>query len=925
MNKIVIAATILGVIFVIAGDRRERRPGNIAPTQLISAAGAWALVFANASALAIAIRDGSLILGCSVAAMLAIALFLFLRDEAAGSSSRETPEALRLVVDDLKQLFGGAPRLGMDSLEAVVVTGNCPGIGVAVRPQGRVIVRVRRDVVQWLERHQQPDRAGVTVISSFARFIVLHELGHVLNGDHRTFRFVRAVLLAHLVWIVGALAAAASFAGNHDATPVAVASSIVVLFAVQSLVARRFIAERERLADWRALQTLAPADVERLLERGGRRRSVPNPTQLEKLMIDLKTQARPGARGGQLFSRLIALVWAEGDDIQRRVKDVAEERFGAAPKPVLWAALIGMQCGLLTMSVSVAVLCVAPPWNRWQLDVAEAIMLVFTTWVVMPAATFCQLRIDPSRVSVRKVKRGSSRVVVGVVFYLAFSAAALALHRFHVRFAIASMPPDLIFFGMLLMAAMLVGMGVWIGATVSGGDGGGELHVVPRSNWVGAYPLLAGMALVLVPLSIAVSYALGLGSFRSWFWFLLTFLSFGAFVASTGMARSTNALLRAIAPMAVLDTPAPVYGFRVFWRDFYVDLSRTTLARATAIAIAIQWVALPFFVVPAGLLMKFMRAVLTAQTTFLTVFIGACGVYALILVIPDRYGAYNGPSARLLDGDRLQLFERLLTGARIAHAKIAERLETALAQWLGNEQFPNAVLPEARAVWPLASLRSLVHIARETGQTAVLARWHDRIERALRAVIVNDAVAVAPGQQPSLHWTVLAAAIVDEADLRDAFAFDRMLDRIEQLLDERLSQGMANLLTDVVAACRLLRAHGRTGPDPQLMRRVAHASSLVSQPSLRQSLAELCELADLTGDAELRVKLGSVIRSRSWEALQLNPRKDVLLLLDCYLAAASLGETDSRQAAAGVLVAELAFRVSEELRAVVDGGTGVRK
>jgi hypothetical protein len=196
----------------------------------------------------------------------------------------------------------------------------------------------------------------------------------------------------------------------------------------------------------------------------------------------------------------------------------------------------------------------------------------------------------------------------------------------------------------------------------------------------------------------------------------------------------------------------------------------------------------------------------------------------------------------------------------------------------------------------------------------VLARWRDRIERTLREVIVHDAVSVAPGQPPSLHWTVLAAAIVDEGDLRDAFAFDRMLDRIEQLLDERLSDGMVNLLSDVVAACRLLRAHGRPGPDPQRMRRVAYGSSLVSKPSLRQSLAELCDLADATGDTDLREKLRSIIRSRSWEALQLNPRNDVLLLLDCYLAGSALGETDSRHAAAGLIVAELAFRVSEELK-----------
>lgn len=87
---------------------------------------------------------------------------------------------------------------------------------------------------------------------------------------------------------------------------------------------------------------------------------------------------------------------------------------------------------------------------------------------------------------------------------------------------------------------------------------------------------------------------------------------------------------------------------------------------------------------------------------------------------------------------------------------------------------------------------------------------------------------------------------------------------------------------------------------------------------MRQSLAELCELADLTGDAGLREKLGAIVRSRSWEALQLNPRKDVLLLLDSYLAAACLGEADPRQAAAAV-IAKVAHQISDELTAIVNG------
>jgi hypothetical protein len=791
---------------------------------------------------------------------------------------------------------------------------------VTVGQQARIVVRVRQDVARWLEGHQQSGGAGAAVIASFARFTVLHELAHVLNGDHRTFRFVRSVLIAHLAWIAGAVAAAVSLVltPGGSATPLVVAASIILMFAAQSLVARRFIAERERLADWRAMQTLPPGDAALLLERRGRRRETPNPTVLEKLMNDLKAQAPPRARGRAL-SRLMALVWPEGDDIHQRSEKAGGDRAGGAPKPVLWAALLGMQCGLFSLSLSLAAMLAVTPWIGLRRDITDAGMLAIMMWITGPAVVFCQMRIDPARMSVRTVKRTSSRVVVGVVYYLAFAASALTLYRFHTRFGVASMPPASTFAVLLIYVAVLVGPCVWVSAGIGIHDGGGELRDTPRSAWVRVFPTLAGMALVLVPLSVAASQWLGLGSFLTGGWVPLMLMSFAGFVASTGMARSTSPALRAIAPMALLDTPSPVYGFRVFWRDFYVDLSRTTMARGAATAMAVHVVAMPFFVLGAALLMHGMRGTLSTRTAFAVTFFGALGVMSLILVIPDRYRAYSGPSARLLDTSRLQVFERLLAAARTANPAAANRLQTSLARWLRNERFPDALLPEPRAVWPLAPLLTLVRLARETGETAVLDRWRGRIEQSLRQIVPNDAVAVAPGQPPSMHWTTLAATIVDEAGLREAFPFERMLDGIETLLDERLEHGTANLHVDMVAACRLLRRHGRTGPDPQRIRRFVLSSSLVSRPLLRQSLAELCELADLTGDAELRERLAPIVRSRSWEGLQLNPRKDVLLLLDCYLAAACLGEMDARQAAAGVIVGELADRVSDELMAVVNG------
>jgi hypothetical protein len=483
------------------------------------------------------------------------------------------------------------------------------------------------------------------------------------------------------------------------------------------------------------------------------------------------------------------------------------------------------------------------------------------------------------------------------------------------------MPPPPFFAVVLIAFGIVVAVCFWVSGMSGVHDGGGELQMTPRSSWVAMFPLLAGMGLVLVPLSVTASEWLGTGSFRTGGWMPLAFMSFAGFVASTGMARSTSRTLRAIAPIALLDTPPPVYGFRLFWRDFYVDLSQTTLARATAAAIGVQLAAMPFFVAGSALLVRAMRSVLGTQTVLVVTFFGGVGVMALILVIPDRYRAYRGPSARLLDTSRLQFFERLLAAARIANPRAADRLKASLARWLRNDRFPDALLPQPEAVWPLAPLLTLIRLARETGEDAALERWRGRIERALRRIVTDDAVAVAPRQSASMYWTVVAAAIVDEAELRHAFPFERMLDRIETLLDRRLARGTANLVADLIAAWQLLRRHGRPEPDAQRVRNAVRSSSLVSRPVLRQSLAELADLANLTGDAELRERLGPIVRSRMWEGLQLNPRKDVLLLLDCYLAAASLGQLDARHAAAGVIVAELAERVSEELVTVVGGTT----
>jgi hypothetical protein len=134
-------------------------------------------------------------------------------------------------------------------------------------------------------------------------------------------------------------------------------------------------------------------------------------------------------------------------------------------------------------------------------------------------------------------------------------------------------------------------------------------------------------------------------------------------------------------------------------------------------------------------------------------------------------------------------------------------------------------------------------------------------------------VSVASGEPPSLFYSTLAAAIIDETGLAGRFPFQRMVDRIGSMLTEQLSGENVNLVADIVAAARLLQTHGRPIPDTATIGRFVRQSTLLSEPMRHQSLVELCELSDLLGDVKERERLAPIVRSRMWEILQLNPRK----------------------------------------------------
>jgi hypothetical protein len=897
-------AAVFAAFAVVIADRPEKRPGNLAPIQLITALGAWALIVVNSVVAGLACVTGSAALAIAPVATILCAAVLFARGAGPERSARSLPDSVDAVIGEIRDLLGGARRLGLHEIDAVL-TGNGPQIGVTVPSRGRVVVRIHESLVPWIDRHR---RRSAATIGSFIRFAVLHELGHILNGDHRTFRFARSVLIAHLWWLLAAPLAVVS--GNAGAIVFATVF-VTLLVTVQSLIARQFIAERERLADWRAMQSLSMEDASRLLRRSGIAfGGGPAPTEAEKLMIDLKAVSGPASRSSY-SSRVIRVLWPEGDNIHQRAEAMAEDRAGAPARPVRWAGLTGFQCGVLATSVAMGIFLVAG-WMQNDMDIWT--LMIPMMWIGGPAVAYCVMRTDPARMSVSGRSHRRIKIETSVTFALAFVSGMVVTDRFAHLLRIPVWVPGLFMTALIVTMPFVICVFAWFAGITVGDSGGGDLRVVPRDRWVGVMPLLAASAIVLIPLNVAVSYRLGLGVG----WVAILFCAFGAYVLSTGMARSTRAFVRALAPVGMLDTPAPVYGFRFFWREFFLDITRVSLVRAVVVALVFQIVVLLLFVVVFAFAMRAVVRLADFSATFVVFFFFGFTLFSLILLIPDRVSGIPRRIIRLIDRNRLELFVALLKSARHADESAGERIRNALALRLPFDRpAMSLLLPDRRSLWMLSSLSTYLRLVRAAGAVGIIDHIQGPIEAALRDVVTDDAVSVAPGEPPSLFYSTLAAAIIDEAGLRGHFPFERMIDRIGAMLGEQLSGENVNLLADVVGAARLLQAHGRTIPDTVTIGRFVQRSTLMSKPVRQQSLVELCELADLLGDEKERERLAPIVRSRMWEILQLNPRKEVLALLDCYLAAVRIGERESMVAsAAGLTIAEIATRTADELTGI---------
>ncbi|HWJ41187.1 MAG TPA: hypothetical protein VNT29_08640, partial [Candidatus Limnocylindrales bacterium] len=493
-------AGIIGVASIVAVivERPDKRPGNLAPIQLISAFGAWSLIVVDSVFAALACIADAPALAIAPVATILCAAITFARSSAGERSARSLPEPLAAVITEIRDLLGGARRLGLDQIDAVLGSSRGPGIGVSTPSRGRVVVRVHESVAAWIDRHLRRGEAGAATIGSFIRFAVLHELGHILNGDHRTYRFTRAVLVAHLWWCASFITAALSWASGSASNArliLAAAAFVALLLAVQSLIARRFIAERERLADWRAMQSLSRSDAARLLRRSGiRRGGRDGPTEIEKLMIDLKAQPGPAGRTSFL-SRATSVIWPEGDSVHHRAEALARERAGAPPRPVQWAMLTALQCGVLATTVATGIFLVI---GAAQTETTVYVYMTAISWIAGPGGVYAAFRIDPARLSVGAQIPTRKRLGIGCVFFLTLLFVVLITNRLVYSISAAAFVPADLLLSTLMPTAVVIAFSSVAGELIRN-DRGGELLVAPRAQRTAVASFFAAVTVVFVP------------------------------------------------------------------------------------------------------------------------------------------------------------------------------------------------------------------------------------------------------------------------------------------------------------------------------------------------------------------------------------------------------------------------------------------
>jgi Zn-dependent protease with chaperone function len=872
------AVFFIGLVCIVAAigitGFPRRQPDTLAPIQLITLTGVAALMLLHVAA-AVATTYWWMTLPRGAVAGFAL-LYLIATTFGAVTACvillrsrlrpRRAPPAavdawLRTEADTLEQIARG----GHGIEEVVLYGGSADGTEIeAIRTSNGAAVRVGSRLPETLARFSRHPAGGPRRVRTLIRFILLHELGHLLNGDHLAYHVARATLLAQLWYLLPLtglqplLAMSVTRGASREELAaigsmgfLLLATAIMVFF--QRLVATRFAAARERLADWRATVTLTAEDRKHLL------RALPDDSPfLEKALTALAVRPKASSWTG-----LLTLTWPPAESIASRVAQLTSGQSKGRHEPYSWSALAAVNVAALVVLVTSLA---APLVSAWGKSAAQQVALTIAVVLAAVPAAILVGRAERTELVTPVQSPMDLRIGTAGVYVIVQALGAIAGYL-----VVRTVPPlsprqfttagTVIVMVTLVVAgvAFLAGTMIDLGLTVLRQSGEVTIKVIP---------FLLGLS-AFYPFSVLLEHALG--SQESWRGGLLL-PTFAVSILGTVALQSRHAFLRRVSPLG-MHGGSSIMRVRLLMTDVLADLEdierRRLFCRLTLMLMA-QTVMAFLFVAAVVVLLSGDSPDQAAAATFTLGFFVMCAV----AVWPKKKSA---PPTRI---DRnidllLALFE---SGGEGPHGPLLERLKPSVANDLRNTP-----LRDADGTEDIGNLRRAaqrLELANAVGATDLSAEWRAVAADLLRAHAFDGVARAWPGAPPSAYWTAWAARLASAAG------------------DAATARSLAH------TAARHLPPHCINARAIQVAATVARLTGAQATPfALRStdmhrllrstdSVSDLAAISPVLGSDDVEL-LRQVVRSRLWTTLHGNPRRQLLVILDAVNAGRQLGEGET--------------------------------
>jgi hypothetical protein len=777
--------------------------------------------------------------------------------------SAEVESWMRTEADALEQVVGGGN--GFENIRLYRGSANGAEVEAIRTPEGAGI-RVGEGLPDKLQRFSNHFSGGPRRVRTLIRFMLLHELGHLLNGDHLAYQFARAVLLAQLwvlapVLVLQPLAVVTAIRGARPEELAAIggmglllgATTMTVFF--QRIIATRFASARERLADWRATVTLASAERTRLLH-------VPldDSSFLEKALSALRP--RPMS---PILAALLTLAWPQSERIDARVRQLIAGHSKGRHEPLLWSGLAGANVGtLVVLAISLA----GPLAGAWGKDAAQAAVVgIAVVLATLPAAILVG-RADPTDPFSNESTSWERRIVTTCGYLLAHVVVVIA--GYFVLLAVPPLSPlQYTTAGtVILVVTLLVAVSAFIvGTMVDFGPAAlhrrGELQMQ-------AIPFVLGLV-AFIPLSRLLSQVIAVEleyPLSALFLPGLTVFFIGCFAM-----QSKYALVRRLSPLGA-DRISDFVRVRVLAADLMAD-SNDIRRRPLFIRLTLIWTS-QFAI---GLIIVTVTAVLFSivapgRGVTMTLSLG----FATFLSLPfwPTKTKKKSTAPTRIDNNMdalLALFQSRCTGPL---KQLLDRLKPSIAGDLRNTSLRS---PDGQPdVDDLRRAARRMELAKAIGAADITAAWIADARDILRRHVADGVVRAWRGGPPSAYWTAWAARLAAAAG--DAATARSLAHSAAQLLPARCNNVQGILVAATVA---------RLTDEPPPALRSANLRQLLRSTD---SLSDVAAIASSIGSDGIAL-LRQTVRSRLWTTLHANSRRQLLVVLDILDAGKQLGEGET--------------------------------